>query len=257
MTDNPLERFSLAGRTALVTGASRGIGAEIARTLAAAGADLAIVARTVEGLAPIEAEVEAMGRRCVSIAADLESVEETLAAGRAALDAFPAVDVLVNNAGIALPMPALEATVESFDRTMAANLRAPLLLAQVLAPGMIERRLGKIINVTSAAGVAGLAEHAVYGASKAGLDLMTKVMAAEWSPHNVQCNAIAPTVILTPMGEEVWGDPAKGDPMRAKVPLGRFGKPVEVADLVLYLASPASDLMTGAVLNLDGGYCAV
>ena len=257
MTDDPLQRFSLAGRTALVTGASKGIGAEIARTLAGAGADLAIVARDAGGLAEIESEVTAMGRRCVSLTAELESVEETLAAGRAALDALGVIDVLVNNAGIAIPEPALEASVEAFDRIMAVNLRAPLLLAQLLAPGMIERRLGKIINITSAAGVAGLEDHAVYGASKAGLNMLTQVMAAEWSRYNVQCNAVAPTVILTPMGEKVWGEPAKGDPMRARIPLGRFGKPVEVADLVLYLASPASDLMTGAVLSIDGGYCAV
>jgi 2-deoxy-D-gluconate 3-dehydrogenase len=117
--------------------------------------------------------------------------------------------------------------------------------------------MGWSCNISSQAGVVGLVEHGAYGASKGGLNMLTKVMAVEWGPHNVQCNAVAPTVILTPMGERVWGDPQKGEPMKAKIPLGRFGQPVEVADLVLFLASPASDLMTGQVILLDGGYTAV
>lgn len=257
MIGNPFERFSLDGKTALVTGASKGIGAAVARTLAGAGADLAAAGRDEKALAALVDEVTALGRRCVPIIADLESVDGALETAHAALGAFPAVDVLVNNAAIAIPEPALETSVESFERIMAVNLRAPFVLARTLAPGMIERRMGKIINISSAASLAAHEDHAAYGASKAGLNMLTQVMAAEWSRFNVQCNAVAPTVILTPMGLDVWGPREKGDPMRAKIPLRRFGEPVEVADLVLYLASPASDLITGAVVPIDGGYSAV
>jgi 2-deoxy-D-gluconate 3-dehydrogenase len=122
---------------------------------------------------------------------------------------------------------------------------------------MIEQRSGKIINVSSQAGVVGIDGHSAYAASKGGLIMLTRVMASEWGPHNIQSNAIAPTVILTPMGEQVWGDPEVGDPMRAKIPLGRFGRPVEVADLILFLASPASDLICGETILIDGGYSVI
>jgi 2-deoxy-D-gluconate 3-dehydrogenase len=249
-----VERFSLTDKTALVTGASKGIGLEICRVLADAGADVAAVARGRTGLDEAKASVEAVGRRCVTIEADLTSVESTREAARVGLEACGQIDILVNNAGIALLAPLLDAPVEDWDMVMAVNLRAPFLLAQALAPQMIARGAGKIVNVSSQAGVVGLDDHAAYCASKAGLNLLTKVMTSEWAKHNIQANAICPTVILTPMGEQVWGEPAKGDPMKAKIPLGRFGKPVEVADLVLFLASPASDMICGETILIDGGY---
>ncbi|MEO1249363.1 MAG: SDR family oxidoreductase, partial [Pseudomonadota bacterium] len=113
---------------------------------------------------------------------------------------------------------------------------------------------GKIINISSQAGIIAINDHAAYSASKGGLNLLTKVMMAEWAPHNIQVNAVCPTIILTPLGEKVWGDPAKGQPMLDKTPLGRFGQPVEVADQVLYLASSASDLVNGETLLIDGGF---
>ena len=140
---------------------------------------------------------------------------------------------------------------------MDVNLRAPFVLAQELAPQMIARRRGKIVNISSQAGVIGLEDHAAYAASKGGMNMLTKVMMAEWARHNIQVNAICPTVILTPMGAEVWGEPSKGGPMLAKTPLGRFGQPIEVADLVLYLASPASDLVIGECILIDGGFSSV
>ena len=138
--------------------------------------------------------------------------------------------------------------------TQAVNLRAPFLMAQAIAPGMIERRAGKIVNISSQTSSIVIPDHAAYAASKNGLNALTKCMTIEWAPFNVQSNAICPTVILTPMGDRVWGDPAKGDPMKAKIPLGRFGKPIEVADLTLFLASSASDMITGETIYLDGGY---
>ncbi len=250
------KRFSLEGKTALVTGATKGIGLETCKVLADAGADIAAVGRDPAGLREIKAAVEAKGRRCVAIAADMATVDGPTKAAKDALAAFGAVDILVNNAAIALIAPLLEATAEDWDATMAVNLRAPFLLAQALVPAMIERGGGKIINISSQAGVIGQDSHAAYGASKGGLNTLTKVMCVEWAKHNIQVNTVCPTVILTPMGEEHWGKPERGDPMKAKIPAGRFGKPIEVADLVLYLASSASDLVNGQDILIDGGYTA-
>jgi 2-deoxy-D-gluconate 3-dehydrogenase len=252
-----VERFSLTGKRALVTGASKGIGLEICRVLADAGADVAAVARDPAGLAEARVGIEAQGRRCLTIVADMASVDGPRAAARAALDAWGGIDILVNNAGISRVVSLLEMSVEDWNMVQAVNLRAPFLLAQLLAPGMIERRQGKIVNVSSQTSNIALVDHGAYAASKNGLNALTKVMTAEWAPFNVQSNAVCPTVILTPMGEKVWGDPARGDPMKAKIPLGRFGKPVEVADLVLFLASPASDMITGETIYIDGGFTAL
>ena len=252
-----VERFSLTGRKALVTGASKGIGSEICRVLADAGADIVAVARDGDGLAAVRADVEKIGRRCLVVEADLATVEGPSAAARRSLDEWGTIDVLVNNAGITAVESIIDARVESWDRIMAVNLRAPFLLAQALAPRMIAQGRGKIINVSSQTSSVALENHAAYMASKNGLNALTKVMTVEWARHNIQSNAVCPTVIMTPMGEMVWGDPRVGDPMRARIPLGRFGKPVEIADLVLFLASSASDLITGQEIYADGGYTAV
>jgi 2-deoxy-D-gluconate 3-dehydrogenase len=251
------KRFSLAGKRALVTGATKGIGFETCKVLADAGADIAAVGRDRDGLALIAGEVKALGRKCVEIAADMATVTGPDDAAKAALKTFGGIDILVNNAGVALIDPLLDAKVSDWDMTMAVNLRAPFLLARALAPGMIERKQGKIVNVSSQAGVVGLEGHGAYCASKGGLNMLTKVMTVEWAMHNIQINSVCPTVILTPMGELVWGKPEKGGPMLAKIPAGRFGKPIEVADMILYLASPASGLVCGQEFLLDGGYTAI
>ena len=250
------ERFNLKGRRALVTGATKGIGFEACKVLANAGADIAAVGRDAQGLADVTATVTAMGRACVPIAADLATIEGPRAAAAAALAAFGAIDILVNNAGVTTVKSIIDTPVEDWEWVNAVNLRAPFLLAQALAPGMIAQRMGKIINVSSQSGIVALADHGAYGASKGGLNMLTKVMTVEWAMHNIQSNTVCPTVILTPMGEMVWGDPAKGGPMKAKIPAGRFGKTVEVADLILFLASSASDLITGQDILIDGGFTA-
>ncbi len=251
------ERFSLTGHRALVTGASKGIGREIAKVFADAGADVALLARDPAGLAETAEAVRAEGRESLIIEADLADVEATRAAAAKALAAWETIDILVNAAGVALVDPALEVSVEDWDRTLAINLRAPLLLSQALAPAMIRQCWGKIIMISSQTGVIAAKDHAAYAASKGGLNALTKSLMAEWAPHNIQVNAICPTVILTPMGLEIWGDPAKGQPMIDKTPLGRFGRPIEVADLALYLAAPASALMNGEILMLEGGFSSV
>lgn len=250
------KRFSLTGKRALVTGASKGIGLEICKVLADAGADIAAVGRDSKGLAEAKAAVEAAARRCVTIAADLATVEGPKHAAKAALEAFGTIDILVNNAGVTTVKSIIDTPIEDWEWVNAVNLRAPFLLAQALAPAMIKQKAGKVINISSQSGVVALQDHGAYGASKGGLNMLTKVMTIEWAKHNIQCNTVCPTVVLTPMGEMVWGDPAKGDPMKAKIPLGRFGKTVEVADLVLFLASPASDLINGQDLLIDGGFTA-
>ncbi|MBI2346037.1 MAG: glucose 1-dehydrogenase [Deltaproteobacteria bacterium] len=251
------DRFLITGRRALVTGGSKGIGAAIARVFAEAGADVAIVGRDKKGLANVAEAIRKTGRACFPIEADFSTTEGPQYAAEQALSHFGTVDILVNNAGITHVEPLQEISIEHWDEIQAVNMRAPFILSKLLAPKMVEQRRGKIINVSSQAGVVALDGHAAYAASKGGLNMLTKVMAAELGPHNIQCNAVAPTVILTEMGEKVWGNPAKGDPMKAKIPLRRFGQPVEVADLVLYLASPASDLVTGQVILIDGGYTVI
>ena len=251
-----IQRFSLAGRRALVTGATKGIGYEACRVLADAGADIAAVGRDEKGLADICREVEALGRRCLGIAADLATVEGPREAAAKALAAFGTIDILVNNAGVTTIKSIIDTPVDDWDWVNNVNLRAPFLLAQALAPNMIRQRMGKIINVSSQSGVVALDDHSAYGASKGGLNMLTKVMAVEWAKHNIQANAVCPTVILTPMGEMVWGDPAKGDPMKAKIPAARFGRTTEVADLILFLASSASDMICGQSILIDGGFTA-
>ncbi len=253
----PADRITLAGRRALVTGASRGLGAEIAAVFADAGADLVITGRDRDGLEATRLAVEARGRRCLAVEADLADDDGPRVVGRRALDFLGTVDILVNNAGVVFIEDLLSITPEHWQRTMDVNLRAPLRLAQEVVPGMIAQRLGKVINISSMAAVLVPEGHGAYAAAKGGLNLLTQAMAAEWGRFNIQANAVAPTVILTAMGRQVWGDPAKGDPMKARIPVRRFGEPVEVADLVLFLASPASDFLCGQVLRLDGGLSAV
>ncbi len=250
------KRFSLEGRRALVTGASKGIGFETCRVLADAGADIAAVGRDEAGLAEVCKAVEALGRRCVPITADLATVEGPRTAARKALDVFGTIDILVNNAGVTTIKSIIDTPVDDWEWVNNVNLRAPYLLAQALVPKMIEQRMGKVINISSQSGVVALDDHGAYGASKGGLNMLTKVMTVEWAKHNIQSNSICPTVILTPMGEMVWGDQAKGDPMKAKIPAGRFGRTTEVADLILFLASSASDMICGQTILLDGGFTA-
>ncbi|NGQ89608.1 SDR family oxidoreductase [Rhodobacter sp. HX-7-19] len=250
-------RFSLAGRKALVTGASKGIGFEIARVFADAGADIVAVARDADGLLEVKREVEARGRRCLVIEAEMATAEGPVRAAREALEAWGTIDILVNNAAIARIAPAVELSLADWDETMAVNVRAPFLLAQALGPAMIAQRWGKVINISSQTGVIALDDHAAYATSKGALNALTKSLCAEWARHNVQVNAICPTVILTPMGKAVWGPEEKGGPMRAATPARRFGETVEVADMALYLASPASGLVNGALMMIEGGYSSV
>ena len=251
------QRFSLEGRQALVTGASRGIGLALCAVLSEAGADIVAVARDEAGLEDARQAVAANGRRCLVLRADLGQAAEPERVGRAALAAWGTIDILVNNAGISIPKTLVEQTIEEWDLIQAVNLRAPWLLARTLAPAMMAQQRGKIVNVSSQTSSVALPEHGAYAASKNGLNGLTKVMTAEWAPFNIQVNAVCPTVTLTPMAEQVWGDPAKLDPFIAKIPAGRVAQPIEVCDVVLFLASTASDMVNGQAIFIDGGYTAL
>ena len=246
------DRFSIAGKTALVTGASSGIGAEIARVFTQAGARVIATGQSQDRLAALADETG-----CQIIAADIATTQGCEDLVAQALRLSSRIDILVNSAGVALVGPMLDYSAEDWDRTMAINLRAPFLLAKGLAPQMIAANSGKIINISSQTGVIALADHAAYAASKGGLNALTKSLMTELAPHNVQVNAICPTVVMTEMGREIWSPPEKSGPMIAATPLGRFGEPVEIADMALYLASPASDLVNGALMMIEGGYSSV
>ena len=236
------------GRRVLVSGAGKGIGREVASLLHSCGAAIIAVSRT-------KADLDSLARaiHCETIVADLSDAQEArLAAERAGR-----VDLLVNNAGISIPQSFIETTVEAFDQTMAVNVRAAMILSQVVAKGMMQRASGgAIVNLSSQASMVGLADHTAYCASKGAMDQLTRVMALELGRHNIRVNAVNPTVTLTPMGEMAWGDPAKRDPMLAKIPLGRFAKPVNVAQAVAYLLSDQADMITGVTLPVDGGFLA-
>lgn len=247
---------SLSGRRALVTGASRGIGAAIARALAAAGADLGLVARGGPGLESLAEELRSTGREVWVFEADLSTVSgvETLAA-QAAADRQP-WHILVNNAGVAHQTALQEETAEAWDALLGVNLRTPMLLSRALVPGMIEAGGGKIINMSSVAAFIGTPGFAAYAVSKAGLNQLTRTMAVEWGPHNIQVNAVCPTVILTDMGRQLWDQPhmvEAREQKQARIPAHRFGTPEEVAEVVLFLAGPGANYVNGATLPIDGG----
>lgn len=249
---NELE-FRFAGKVAVVTGATRGIGHDIALRLAAAGCDLGITARREEELAGVAEEIRALGVRCEYIGADLSSVEACVKMAEYFADTFPVVDILINNAGLSFVERLVDLDIDHWNTVINVNLRAPAVITRTLARKMIAQGHGAIVNIASNACLAGIEEHAAYCASKFGLNGLTKVMAVELGPHNVRVNAVAPTVVLTPMGEQVWGDPKKADPVKACIPLGRFAYPKEVSGAVLFLASEAAAMIHGETLVIDGG----
>jgi NAD(P)-dependent dehydrogenase (short-subunit alcohol dehydrogenase family) len=248
--------LDFAGRSVVVTGASSGLGVAFAQAFAEAGADVVLGARRVEKLERVADSVRSTGRRVHTVATDVADPDQCQRLVDEAMAKFGRVDVLVNNAGVALTAPAESVTEEEWDTALDVNARGAFFLAQALGRGMLARGCGRIVNVTSQAALGGLADHAAYCASKAALTLVTRVLAVEWGPRGVTCNAVAPTVILTPMGERVWGDPARAAPMLARIPVGRFGVPAEVASVVAFLASDLAAMINGETISVDGGYSA-
>jgi len=239
------------GKRVLVTGAGKGIGREICILLAKSGAKVIAVTRTQGDLDSLKKEIG-----CETIAADLADAGQAKKAAEQAIKGG-AIPLLVNNAGISIPQPFLDTTPDAFDKTMAVNVRAAMVVSQVVARDLIARKTpGAIVNLSSQASKVGITDHTAYCASKGALDQLTRTMALELGPHQIRVNALNPTVTLTPMGEMAWGDPKKSGPMLAKIPLGRFAKPIHVANAVAYLLSDESDMIHGATLPLDGGFLA-
>jgi NAD(P)-dependent dehydrogenase (short-subunit alcohol dehydrogenase family) len=240
--------MTLRDQRILVTGAGKGIGREIVRQLADAGVTVIALSRDAGDLESLAAEC-----RCEIVAADLADTE---AAAQAVVSKLP-LDGLVNCAGVVDVEPALQTSAANFQRTLAINSWAPLRLAQVVASDQIRRgRPGSIVNVSSIAAWVGTPGHAAYCASKAALDAITRVLAVELGPSGIRVNSVDPVVTWTPMAEKAWSDPDKAARMQARIPLGRFARPEEVAAAVLWLLSPAASMVNGVNLPVDGGFSA-
>lgn len=235
------------GLTVLVTGAAGGIGRALCETFAAEGARLALV------------DVQDATSFAASLGPDHRAWQLDLADPEAIAGAVPrigeamGIDVLVNNAGLGIVFPAEQTRIQDFDATIAINLRAPWLMAAAALPWLKQSGRGRVINISSQAGVIAIDEHLAYGASKAGLNLVTKVLAVEWARFGITVNAIAPTVVETPMALVGWAG-EKGERAKAEIPVGRFAQPAEIAAAARYLASDQAGIVNGAVLMADGGF---
>lgn len=244
--------FDLTGKVALVTGVSRGLGQAMAVALAQAGAD--IVGVGLRGLGETRALVEREGRRVYEIQADFSQSGQAEAVAREAAAAFGRVDILVNNAGIIKLAAAEEHTMEAYDAVMEVNLRWVFLLTREIAKGMIAQGGGKIVNVCSVQSVRGGSGDAAYVASKHALHGLTRAWANEWGKYNIQVNAIAPGYMVTDNTANLRKNAAAVADITAHIPLGRWGEPKDLMGPVVFLASPASDFVTGHLLVCDGGY---
>uniref|UniRef100_A0A7G3AGV2 Putative diacetyl reductase/l-xylulose reductase n=1 Tax=Lutzomyia longipalpis TaxID=7200 RepID=A0A7G3AGV2_LUTLO len=238
---------SLKNRIILVTGAGQGIGNELCKRLATAGCHVIAVSRSVAPLQDLKRDYPEIE----TISVDLSDWAST----RTRLQHIKKVDGVVNNAGIAIIKPFEELTEEDFDKTFSVNTKAVFNVSQMMAPRMPSVG-GSIVNVSSLASLRSFQGHAVYSASKAAVDSITRSLALELGPRNIRVNSVNPTVILTRMGRENWSDPSKAKPLLDNIPLHRFGEVSEVVDTIIYLLSDKSSFMTGHSLPLEGGYCA-
>ena len=246
--------FDLSGRNAFVTGASRGIGRSIAIGLAAAGADVALVARSEDGLAETASDITALGRKAFVIPADVTSQQAVADAAAAAIDQLGFVDIVVNNAGGSNFMIGFrDLRLAGWDKLMRLNLDSAVYVCHAFAGHLLERRQGSVINVASVAGVLGSPFLSPYGAAKAGLISLTKSLAVEWGTEGVRVNALCPGWTATDLNRALWEDPDAGPATVATVPMRRWGAAEEMAGPAVFLASSASSYMTGQVLLIDGG----
>jgi len=236
----------LDGKSVLITGAGKGIGRATAILLAQRGAEVVALSRSAEDLESLRGEID-----CRAIVADLA---DAAVARQAALEAVP-VDLLVNCAGTTELQSFLDTTIEAFDFLHAVNTRSALILSQEYARDRIGRGLGgAIVNVSSVSAFTGFADHAAYCASKGALDAMSRVMANELGRKGIRVNCVNPAVTLTPMAVKAWSDPAKAEPMLARMPMGRFIEPVEVGEAILFLLSDAASMINGISMPIDAGF---
>ena len=252
-----LERFRIDGKVALVTGGARGLGRIMASALAEAGADVALVGRTLDTCERAASEIGgATKRRCRAYQADV-TVTADVERLAGAVDAdFGKIDILVNNAGTNIRGPIEQLTEADWDTVIDTNLKGPFLCARAIGPAMVKRGWGRVINLGSVLGVIALAGRAPYASSKAGIINLTRVLALEWAGTGVTANAICPGAFGTEMNRQLLEDPVKYQEFVKRIPMGRWGEPDELAGAVVFLASDAASYVTGSALFVDGGWTA-
>lgn len=238
----------------MVTGSTRGLGETSAKALAKAGADIAVCGRNLQDLDRVSAEIRNMGQKSQGFEIDVLSKERVKRAVEKILNHFGRIDILVNNAGTNYRVPVLEYPEEQWDLIINTNLKGYFLVAQAVVPQMIERGYGKVINMSSIFGKVALANQLAYACSKGGIEQMTKVMAIEWAKQGVRVNAIAPTYFETEMVKEIRNDPVRFNFINERTPMGRWGYLHELEGTVIFLASKASDFITGQTIYVDGGW---
>jgi NAD(P)-dependent dehydrogenase (short-subunit alcohol dehydrogenase family) len=249
-------RFDLSGQVVLVTAAARGLGRACALACAHAGADVALGLRRKESGAALAAEIASMGRRVLALQMDMERLDEIRSAVAEVQMHFGRIDVLVNNAGVSPEAPAADVPEEDFDYMVRVNLKGTFFASQAVGRVMIEQKYGRIVMMSSQAGVIALPGEPIYCMTKAAINHLTRCLAVEWGPHNINVNAVAPTFIETDGTRAALSSPTFERDILANIALRRVGQPMEVAGAVVFLASPAASLITGATLLVDGGWSA-
>lgn len=246
--------FGLSGKMAIVTGGGQGLGRAIALALAGAGADVAVLARSQEKVQAVASEIEALGRRSLAVSCDVANRESVTAAVEHVFGALGRIDILVNGAGTTSRKPAVDMSEDDWTRVIDTNLTGVFWMSQAVARKMLPQKSGKIINIASATSRIGLPRRISYSASKGGVVQLTRALAAEWAPHGICVNAIAPGFFHTEINDELFRDPQWRENLVSRIAAGRPGVPDDLAGASIYLASAASDYVTGHVLYVDGGY---
>lgn len=254
-----MDLFSLKGKSAVVTGASSGLGVQFAKALARQGADVALLARRVEKLEEVKAEVEKLGVRCIAVPCDVSSSEDIKKAVKTVEDAFGKVDILVNNAGVGEGVPAEDQDDETWKWVMDVNVNGVYFASREFGKGMIARKYGKIINIGSIHSTVAMPGFGIsaYCTSKGAVAMMTKEMANEWAKHNITVNAIGPAYFPSEMTEAVLAAPSFQQVLDAYCPMKRAGRDGELDGALVYFASDASSYTTGQLLTVDGGWTTI